>query len=472
MLALLGDANKVQAWGQTPLYLAIVEALESYQQQPVRGPRRLVVITDGKDDQPFDKSRKFTTREEVRKAVLADRRAHPGAPVRIQVLDCAPSERSNLRDLIKDELGGDYIPVTAWGELERKLQDALGLAEYEVAPLDPDSGAATVDERVGLPVTVKDAFGPGRKFRYEARLVGRSAKVASPLELEGGEAIKLLLMRNDGAERLVHERYDRSGQTELETAISPHTPNPAAQPGSVDADFNPAEFYIAAHRPEIRPGGQSGKTVAFPLSIQNGDPRRFSPRPAEAWVEIMPVHTGGQAAGDSAAAGPYPICDLSFEPQRPVPVLDCVVPDWPAAARAADVRVWLKLARTRPTFEASVAELETDAGQLRKLRLPGAANVELGLQTIDAAEGCRMIVEEEHPVENASVEWLRIESLAPADEIRRNYNYEGRFARHEFLFRGKTRPQVRGDKLQITTRRELQSGAVAVEKPLRAAIHD
>lgn len=467
LLSLLGDSNKVQAWGQTPLYLAIVEALENYRQQPVRGPRRLVVITDGKDDQPFDKSRKFTTREEVRKAVLADRRAHPGSPVRIQVLDCAPTERSNLRDLIKDELGGDYIPVTAWGELERKLQDALGLAEYEVAPADAASGAATVDERVGLPATVKDAFGPGRKFRYQVRLVGRSAAVESPIELEGGEAIKLLLARNSGAEQLLHERYDRGGQTELETAVSPHTLNPAAQPGAVDENFNPAEFYIAAHRPEIRSGGQNGKTVAFPLSIQNGDPRRFSPRPAEAWVEITPVFAGGQAAG-----GPYPICDLSFEPQRPVPVLDCVVPEWPVAAKAAELRVWLKLARTRPALEQTIAELETEPGQLRPLRLPGSANAELGLQTEETPDGCRLTIDEEHPVEQAAVEWLRLETLAPADEIRRTYNYEGRFARHEFLFRGKTRPQIRGDKLQIVTRRELQAGAVAVEKPLRVAIPD
>jgi hypothetical protein len=106
------------------------------------------------------------------------------------------------------------------------------------------------------------------------------------------------------------------------------------------------------------------------------------------------------------------------------------------------------------------------------LRLPGSAKVELGLQTEETPDGCRLTIDEEHPVEQAAVEWLRLETLAPADEIRRSYNYEGRFARHEFLFRGKTRPQIRGDKLQIVTRRELQAGAVAVEKPLRVAIPD
>ena len=123
-------------------------------------------------------------------------------------------------------------------------------------------------------------------------------------------------------------------------------------------------------------------------------------------------------------------------------------------------------------LESTIAELETNPGQLRKLRLPAAANVELGLQTEDTAAGCRMVVDEEHPVEQSALEWLRVESLLPADEIRRTYNYEGRFARHEFLYRGKTRSQVRSDKLQITLRRDLQAGAIAVEKPLRVVIYD
>jgi hypothetical protein len=244
--------------------------------------------------------------------------------------------------------------------------------------------------------------------------------------------------------------------------------NPGAAPGTVDADFNPAEFYVAAHRPEIRPAAaQLGKTVAFPISFQNADRERFSPRPVEAWVEIAPVFAASQPAGE-----PYRIFDLSFEPQRPVPVLDCITPDWPDEARNAQIQVWFKLTKTKPTKEVSIAELETEPGELRNVNLPGAPDAQFGLQFEELADGCQLAIDEEHPLEAPTAEWVRVEPRTPPNEIRRIYNHEGRVARHLFLFRGKSLSQIRGDKLQLTTRRDLQTGAAAVTEPLRVTIHD
>ena len=470
LLSLLNNTGKVQSWGVTPLYLAIVEALEQYNSLPVRGPRRLVVITDGENDQR-PKSSKITTDKDVQKAVDADRRNHPDSPMRIQLLDCAPRApggQGALQTLFEKQLHGKYIPVKSFGELERELKEALGLIEYEVAPADAADGGKPHKAHVDVSVEVDDDFGAAKK--YEVRLLGRSTPVRSPIELEGGEAIRLMLSREkNGVERLQHQRYDRGGETE-DAAVSPETRNPAAESGGGDVDFNPPKLYIAAHTPETR----AGNTMRFPISIQNADEAHFSPRPAEAWVEITPVFPKGQAGEEQAPAGPYPICDLWFESQKPVPVLLCDVPDWPAGASSADLRVWLKLKRTPPAYEERISELVTKPGQVRKLALPEGPMVELGLQTKEDANkgGCRMIVDEEHPVAESEVEWLRIEPVAPADEIRRKYNYVGCFARHEFWFRNKSESQVRGDRLRITTRSALRSGAVAVEKPLRVTIQD
>jgi hypothetical protein len=41
-----------------------------------------------------------------------------------------------------------------------------------------------------------------------------------------------------------------------------------------------------------------------------------------------------------------------------------------------------------------------------------------------------------------------------------------------FLFRGKSLSQILGDKLQVTSQRDLQAGAAALAAPLRVTIHD
>ncbi|HWB13510.1 MAG TPA: vWA domain-containing protein [Pirellulales bacterium] len=469
ILALLGDGGKVQPWGYTPLYMSMVQALRSYQRGPVRGPRRLVVITDGLDQVPPNTPR-VATPDDVIQAVRADREQNRDAPVRIQVLHCGTGGDESLRTLVEKRLQGDYISVSNWAQLEKKLQDAIGLAEYEVARLE--GGAAAREQHLGEPFEVRDLL-PGRKNRYEVRLAQRSPPVNSQVDLEGEESLVLSLMREAGQDRLVHERYDRGGQPMPNGALRKNVANPSLT--EIDPDFNPGEFYVAAHRPERRVGGG----WAFPISIQNGDARRFSPRPTEAWIEVTPV------LADGSTLPAYPFYDLAFEPERPVPVLRCEAPTWPEQAQQAEIRMWFKVGHSGDdkSREVSIAELDSDASALRDLHVPGATDARFKVTTEEVPSGqvaewptwpggCRLVVEEEYPPLIAKVEWSRVQTLEQPDRVVRTFNNDGRWARHEFYFAEKGRLDVRRDKVVVTARSSLQKAAMTVDEPLHVTLRD
>jgi hypothetical protein len=473
ILGLLNNDRKVQPWGATPLYLSIVEAMRTYRPGPAGGPRRLVVITDDLDQVPADTPNK-TQADDVIKAVRADQKESRDSPLRIQVLHCGSEGDQTLRALVedKDKLKGDYISVGNFGLLQKKLQEAVGLAEYEVARVDSNSESTLRRQSLGEPYLVQSVV-PGRKNRYEVRLAQRSPPVRNLVELEGEESLLLSLVRDAGEDSLIHQRYDRGGQSLPPAAVRKNVFNPS--PGNSDPDFNPKEFYVAAHRPEHGEGG----SWAFPISIQNGDGARFSPRPTEAWVEITPVLAKG------SKLPPYPVYDLSYEPERPVPVLRCEVPKWPDGSQEAEIRLWFRLRNDSDvkSREVPIADVDADASASSDLHVPGAPDARFKVRTDDLTSGqvpgwpswpggARLIVEEEHPPLTPTVEWLRVQTLDPPDRVERTFNFDGRWARHEFFFAEKGRLDVRRDKLVLTSRGSVQKGAVAVDEPMHAILRD
>ncbi|HQU43170.1 MAG TPA: hypothetical protein PK867_10170, partial [Pirellulales bacterium] len=283
----------------------------------------------------------------------ADRRGNGKRSVKLHVLDCAPKENNELRGLVEKRGLGQYIAVDKWQKLEQTLKDALGLAEYELRSLDPRDGRTLGPEPLGKPLVVPGPFLPDLPREYEVRVVDRPA-LARNVKLEGEEALRLSVERRGKQEQLVFERYEPEGQHLAEQSISRKTPN-VVPLGAANNEFRPVMFDIAAYSPQWEGGAtQSKRPLRFAISIQDaGDPPGFSPRPAEAWVEITPL------AAKGAASGAYPFYDLLFEEERPVPVLLCRVPQWPVAAREAEIRLWFKLDRTRPSKEFVIGKMET-----------------------------------------------------------------------------------------------------------------
>lgn len=456
----LDRLSRAKPRGETPLYLSIVEAMKPFHWPAGSGARHLVVITDGKNQ--VTEQGPVVVGSQVVQALQADRRNRGQQAVKLHVLDCTRGQSDELRKLVTANGLGDYVAVDQWQKLERTLKDALGLAEYELQNVR--DGRTLPPQPFGSPIVVPGPFESNLAREYQVRVVDRPGLTAK-VKLEGEEALRLLVSRREAREQLIFERYEPQGVSLADRAVLRGLAN-VLPAGTGDDEMRPAGFDIAAYPPQWEGGAAKGKRpVRFALSIQDGgDPPGFSPRPAEAWIEIAP-------RADNETSSPYPFYDRLFEEERPVPVLLCQAPEWPVAAREAEIRLWFKLEPTRPTKELVIGKIETPADETQELPLPGMPAIRLGVQTADEGDGGRLTVTEEHPPGDAPPPWLRIETIEPPDRVVRTFSYGGRSATHEFYFRGRPRSFLINDRLLITTQTDLRREAIVIEKtPLRVTM--
>jgi hypothetical protein len=353
-----------------------------------------------------------------------------------------------IKSLIAN-MNGEFIPVDDWKQLEFKLQDVLGLKEFEVRDRD-DKPAKTV---TGGPypinsfATVKDSFSPGNPHNYDVHIVDQQL-VHGPIALEGGENLTLKLL--PGGKRLEHDPYPRDKQS------SPHfVTNPVA------LDTDPKDFRVVPYRPEWKPG-----RLHFAVSVQNRDPARFSPRPREAWIEITPI--------DKKELVPYPCYDLAFESQTPVPVLYCDVPKWPEGATRASIKLWFKLHPSAPMAGESGGARIADCDEFSRPIPIGhewLERVKFIVKSVSAEKGCELLVDEQH-LKSGPPEWARVqlEISEPPDRIVREFDYEGKMARHHFYFPNRNRQQISNGAVWVTAPKALKRDAATVADPLEVEI--
>jgi serine/threonine protein kinase len=437
----IGDVlQRAEPYGLTPLYLAMVEALEDLGRFPARGPRQLVVITDGDDYQgEDDMARNRTGAVQVQEAF-----ARLNLPIKVDLLYCGSRKASpGLVTLVAGILRGKFIPVTDWQKLQTELQEAVGLYDYQ---LYAKNGKATGAMPVGNRVMIKDEFGPGQPITYDVRIVGQPG-IHSPIKLEGGEALTLEVLPGG---KLVHKPYPRDEQLKPRVVANPRAN--AAQ------DAEPKDFRVFTYPPRWEPDGR----LRFSMSVENGDSTKFSPRPREAWIEITPVSDKGELPS-------YPCYDLAFEPATPVPVLYSDVPKWPAGTMSAKINLWFKLYPQFPAPGEYAAERISDCDEAGSTAPVGHANwlpgMKFTVRTIGTPQECELIVEEEH-VDDGPPRWARVqvENLDAPDRINREFNYEGKIARHHFHYKASV-SRVREGTVRVTTGQAVRNGAMAVVEP-------
>lgn len=208
---------------------------------------------------------------------------------------------------------------------------------------------------------------------------------------------------------------------------------------------------MGTHLPEWQ-----GTTLRFPISVQNADAALFSPRPAEAWVQIKPILPKG-----SKADRVYPFYDLSFEPERPVPVLSCLAPNWPVEAKQAEISVWCKFTKTAPDKVIALAQLPGEP-----IRLDSVPDVTL---EVDLKLGSRpedpwqVNVVERHPA-GADLVSLKVNLEPLPNKAIHRFNPEAGTVRHTFFCNAST-ATLDTYRVCLTTRKRLVEKAVAPLKP-------
>jgi hypothetical protein len=256
----------------------------------------------------------------------------------------------------------------------------------------------------------------------------------------------MLCLARDG-NRLEHRRYDKNLR-----AKSENVPDPA------DPESEAKRYFIGAHIPDWK-----GSAVQFWISVQNNNAARFSPRPAEAWIQVRPLTPEG-----TAAAAPYVVYDLTFEPRLPVPVLTFVAPEWPAKAAEAEIQLWFKLKQTPrdPQEVITVGDLRKRGFQLQEIP---AATFTAEVRPGEQGSPCQVVVTERHP-QNKPMEGVRVEMDPRPDRVVRQYNQRAGTVHHTFYYDAAAAPQVGTFVVVFTPHSRLSQGAVTLPTPLKVAV--
>jgi hypothetical protein len=439
----------LSAMGQTPLYLAIIQAIEATRREPPKNRLHVVAITDGFNDQTSGGppgARKFRKDVEDVLEALGDRSVQLDI-VGFDLVAKTPDEQTSQRDVVAlaTRTGGAFHSAADPSSLLAALEKSLGLAQYTVQPVASSSGAApppVSPVELGRTVTVEQP--PGVKREYRVALVAAERPAATEIVLEGGEAIELYLT-TDGQRRerrLEHRRYDRDLRASAADVSDPLVPQ--------------RRFFVGAHLPQ-----RLGRAVRFPLSIQNADAGQFSPRPVEVWAEIRPQ------LPDRSLGPAYAFYDLTFEADRPVPVLTCLAPAWPDNAASATIRLWFKMSRTEPEH---VVPLARFADQAIILESAPEVRFSLELRRREKPEDPHQVILIERHPPGSGLDAAKVEMWPPPERTVHRYSFETATIRHTFVYGAVAGSPLQDARLLITSRQRLAEGAVALAEPLEVMI--
>ncbi len=268
----------LKPWGETPLYLSLVNAIGEFAHDEPGTEKTIVVITDGLNYQFNSPNPK--TRENVITA-MGDHKI-PIEIVGFGISETEAAAAAKEFTALAQETGGSYVPVSSGTALVHSLESLLGPKGYEVTSA---SGTVIGHAAVGTGVTVRPK--PVGLKTYKVSLPPLSTNV----ELAGGERAELTISA-DG--RSIQAGGYEHGQPQFGTLI-------AGDRGA------PTEWLLGVHRPirtadgadlsDFRAACRSSIRAADGRSVdRNHAPRRRSARRA-ADVHFLRRELGAGFAG-------------------------------------------------------------------------------------------------------------------------------------------------------------------------------
>ena len=406
------DLETLQAWGQSPLYVSVDRVLtKDFAAADAEVDRHIVVITDGKNYQFRPSSDAPQTVQNLVESARARQ-------VSVHVLGLAMEDQPGRGNSIEftqlaKNTDGVHLNLSSSTDLLATLRAIFEPETYQLR----DSGERVVDEGVlGAMLRAETSMSGGRwhsvNFRDSREMVW----------LEGGETLPFYLRPN--GQELYAFAYDHDVAASVPLVAS------AAQEGAPVVRF---------HEPVRR-----DDEVIFRVSLQQPAPGsedqpprwRWTRRPAEAWVEIVPlVAPNGVPAGQK-----YIFYDANYEPDKPVPELRLVAAEWPPQAEAASIRVWFKSTGTLPTSQVPLAEIARKRASERiEFRLSPDTVVQLDAGFVrGVSDVYRLRVVERHGRDSSGPGSLKVSApqapgLQPA-RITRQFDEEHGLVVHSFEY--------------------------------------
>lgn len=422
--------------GETPLYRAISEAVGTDFDGPRTGiPGHVLVVTDGANDQSGGRIVTVNALEDQ----LARKNARRPEPIRVDIIGFgleADAMRAAMRMADARNLavgsGGSFAEAGDVESLVRSLRTSLRMVEWQVTGPGAPESAHSLEEPVMLPPPVG-----GQVHDYDASLLG-AARGQRRFAAENGAAVELF-MRGEGRE-LVFRRYDGGTEQGLRDSRG----------GLLDPEEPRRRVFVGAHMAD-----RTRTTLLVPISVQNDDATSYSPRPAEAWIEIIPSR-------DGKPVGPaYVWYEASYQPARPVPVIECRAENWPDQAVVAEVRAWFRFQPTPPDLAISIAELIPEVD--RSVAVEGLTGVRFTLRLEPTPEpgAVALTVLEEHSVHaGGRLPICRVTVPKGCREATHTVEQGTGRVRHRFLLDAQRGVVSSLARLEITDREKICRGAV------------
>jgi len=413
----------LKPWGETPLYLAIIQALGDFAKDDPDTEKNIIVITDGVNYQ-FNARNPRSVNDVL--AAEGDRK------VRVDIvgfgIPAGESEQARREfTMLTQQTGGTYTPATNATSLIQSLESLLGPSRYSVYDA---AGIEVGRAPVGSPIVVPK---PRRPQFYTVAL----DSLATEIELAGGEVADLVVSR-DGSE-IKSIKYDRNSPVFAQLMH----------------DNAASGLTVGVHRPIWQDQG-----VRYQFSFQNAD-GHFTARPAESWIEVTPVVEG------SKPNVTYLYYDVNYVPDLPVPLLQWPANHWPVEAKQAEIRLWCKPTSTRPDWTVNVGNsLQTSVGGAT---LPGLAGVsyQVRLRAGErAGDPLRVAVIERHAEASPGLGVIKVELSPQADRVVRRFDAEHRLATHTFYFDQADEAAALNYEIRFTTRSSIQAGSWHLDEPI------
>ncbi len=446
----------IKAWGITPLYLALLKALDDFDDAPRGADKSIIAITDGKNDQkdPENIAGRVAPITSLDELIRNWQQRSVRIPIHILGFDLAEDEARAARDeytRLAKETQGSWKEVGSGNELLEALRERLELDGYLVLddqqrPVNPVTGGKVKLSRLNDRVEITTSL--PQRFTVSFRSIR-----AKQVELEGGEAIEL---------------YVRDGEPQDIVAL-PYD----GQPGHIGRDVvrdgerrliggergDATDYVLRVHRPI-----SDGASVRFPISLQRNPnaPSRphFTPRPKETWVEITPVR------GTADVGEAYLFYDTNFEPDEPVPVLEWTADEWPENADRARIRFWCKYQATTavPIPLRDVVNSPDRFGELQSL--PNIRGVDLSIKLTESPEGdYRISVEERHREQPRRIDAIRVQLDTKSDvkpkHVSHQFDSKNGYVTHTYDFSPALRERLEQTaEILIATSEDVKDGAL------------
>ncbi|MCC7424216.1 MAG: hypothetical protein IT428_28445 [Planctomycetaceae bacterium] len=290
----------LQPWGETPLYLSILEGLEQLESAPADATRTMVVITDGLNYQ----------------------------------FNPTPEKRTELQDVLRSVEGREVaVHLLGFGIAEKEIAQAR--EEFSrISAATGGSSDVTVRDAARLQARLRSLYQPGRFSIQNGDAVPKTAQVGEPIVLapnKSGERPYDVRYESatgriaiEGGEKLIF-RPALDGTLRIVSDLPYLTASLRERDSGLDSPCD-----LAASRPEWK-----GNDLVIRWSLRQRD-GQFTPRPAIGYFLIQPIDANGRELGAAALClGPAAV------PGQPLPTWEFRIPSWPRDAVTARMQGWV-----------------------------------------------------------------------------------------------------------------------------------